>query len=484
MKNNHQKHRNILMVILFATCCIPMANAQKWKTVKCGGEFTIGIKEDGSLWGWGMNGNGQLGFESEEQYVKKPRQIFQETDWKDVAAGSLHTIAIKNDGTLWGCGLNSNGQTGLGENDESMGYNRYEFEQIGTDTDWVAVEACYASSYAIKRDGSLWAWGYNLYGMLGTGNDTATSLFTPTKVGTQSHWVKVSAGGFATAAIDTNGHLYLWGLVFDGADYEILDQPFRMTAPEDSNATFTDVSVGWDFMVALRNDSTLWASGSNYYGCLGELTDSIYVDGWTKVCTAHNWTKIRCGSICAYAINDKGEVYAWGGNLYGQLGFETPEQSTSTLTRIEDVKDCRDIQAAKSFLYEFSLYGFHTCLLKEDGSLCNMGSNYVCQLGRGEPDYDIHTLYCEETSVREAMENNSDLLLFPNPCHGQVTVSRIPETAVEIMLTDATGRLIRRIPVTDSEMQISMQGLADGIYFLQVSGKENRIIKKIVKNTY
>ena len=113
-----------------------------------------------------------------------------------------------------------------------------------------------------------------------------------------------------------------------------------------------------------------------------------------------------------------------------------------------------------------------------------MGSNYVCQLGRGEPDYDIHTLYCEETSVREAMENNSDLLLFPNPCHGQVTVSRIPETAVEIMLTDATGRLIRRIPVTDSEMQISMQGLADGIYFLQVSGKENRIIKKIVKNTY
>ena len=482
MNDNHQKQKKFLFALLFAVCCIPAANAQKWKTVKCGGEFTIGIKEDGSLWGWGMNANGQLGFESEEQYLAKPQQIFQDTDWMEVAAGAFHTIALKTDGTLWGCGLNGNGQTGVGNN--GMGYNIFEFEQIGTDTCWKQVEACYSSSYAIKKDGSLWAWGYNAYGMLGTGDSTETNLFTPKQVGTQAHWKKVSAGGLLTAAIDTNGFLYCWGLEFDGINYTIIDHPVRTYVGIDTNSTYTDVSVGWDFMVCLRSDSTLWAVGSNYYGCLGELTDSLFADDWVQVTTAHNWTQVNCGGVCAYAINDRGELYAWGGNFYGQLGFETTEQSVSTLTLVENAENAKEIHAAKSFLYDVSIYGFHSYLLKEDGSLCNMGCNYVCQLGRGEPDYDSHPVYCEGTPVKEALEHQTELLLHPNPCQEMINVSGLPENATEIRLTDATGRLLRRIPVTDHEMRISLQELADGLYFIQITGKTNNLTQKFIKSSH
>lgn len=482
MNKKHSIILTIIFAITFTVYCTPMANAQKWKTIKCGGEFTIGIQENGSLWGWGMNGNGQLGFEGETQYESKAIQIFNDTDWSDVAAGSFHTIARKSDGTIWGCGLNSNGQTGIGENGNT-GYNRYEFEQIGTDTDWKYIETCYASSYAIKNDGTLWAWGYNEYGMLGTGNDTNNSLFTPTQVGTEAHWVKVSSGGLLTAAIDTNGHLYFWGLMLDGINYLIYNQPNRTFVGNDSNAIYTDISVGWDYMVCLRSDSTLWAIGSNYYGCLGELTDSIFMDDWVQVNSANNWVKIHCGSICAYAINDKGEVYSWGGNLYGQLGYKTTEQKTSALTLIEKTNNCIDIQAAKSYLYNNSIYGFHTYFLNKDGSLCNMGSNYVCQLGTGEADGDAHTLYCEETPVIEIANCESELLLYPNPCKDHFTI-RMPENASEYTITDATGRLIKRSPVSDSEMQLSMQGMSNGIYFITVTGKEMKLIKKLVKCSY
>ncbi|MCK6695286.1 MAG: chromosome condensation regulator RCC1, partial [Thermoanaerobaculia bacterium] len=84
--------------------------------------------------------------------------------WQQVAAGGEHTLAIKNNGTLWAWGSNSLGKLGIG-----MQRDQYTPVQVGSDSNWAQVTAGGGHSLAIKSDGTLWAWGSNYAGQLGIG---------------------------------------------------------------------------------------------------------------------------------------------------------------------------------------------------------------------------------------------------------------------------------------------------------------------------
>ncbi|MCL2890742.1 MAG: hypothetical protein FWF40_02475, partial [Methanomassiliicoccaceae archaeon] len=131
----------------------------------------------------------------------------QFTDIKMVAAGYYHTVAIRDDGTLWAWGLNDKGQLGIGVS----GASRITPVQVGTDNDWSQVAVGYIHTVAIKEDGTLWAWGLNDKGQLGDG--TNTNRDTPVQEATGStDWEYASAGGDHTVAIKDDGTLWAWGL--------------------------------------------------------------------------------------------------------------------------------------------------------------------------------------------------------------------------------------------------------------------------------
>ena len=103
-----------------------------------------------------------------------PVQIYtDDTNWVSIAAGDYHTIALKSDGTLWAWGLNGNGQLGDGTT-----LYRYTPVQIGTDTNWVSIAAGGWHTVGLKSDGTLWAWGGNGYGQLGDGTTTNKAVQT------------------------------------------------------------------------------------------------------------------------------------------------------------------------------------------------------------------------------------------------------------------------------------------------------------------
>ncbi len=93
-----------------------------------------------------------------------PIRIGSTTDWKEVTAGSDHSVALKLDGSLWAWGNNFEGQLGDGTTGP-----KYSPVRIDPATDWKEVTAGYFHTFALKTDGSLWAWGSNGYGQLGDG---------------------------------------------------------------------------------------------------------------------------------------------------------------------------------------------------------------------------------------------------------------------------------------------------------------------------
>jgi hypothetical protein len=183
-----------------------------WSKIAKGiGGSSAAIKTDGTLWTWGANGWGQLGF-GNTTYRSSPVQVGALTNWADVACGGVHMAAIKTDGTLWAWGRNDSGQLGLGNTT-----NYSSPMQVGALTNWLQVACGGFHTVAIKTDGTLWAWGYNSglwAGVLGLGNTNDYS--SPKQVGALTTWSKVSASLNHTLALKTNGTLWAWGVNYSG----------------------------------------------------------------------------------------------------------------------------------------------------------------------------------------------------------------------------------------------------------------------------
>jgi alpha-tubulin suppressor-like RCC1 family protein len=160
---------------------VPSLNAQQmilgsFDALSVGSGHVLAL-QNGTLFTWGLNSHGQLGNGSTTNlsYATQASVPSAVQRWTAVAAGGQHSVGIKADGTLWAWGWNASGQLGDGTTTD-----RPAPVPIGTDTHWVAVAAGFAHTLAIKSDGSLWAWGLNNHGQLG--DHTATNRLVPTKI--------------------------------------------------------------------------------------------------------------------------------------------------------------------------------------------------------------------------------------------------------------------------------------------------------------
>ena len=241
----------------------PIVVPQQLYTKITSGDFhSLAIKNDGTLWSWGANGFGQLGYSTATTSgVKLPSQIGTST-WTSIASGSLFNLGIKTDGTLWGWGSNEFGQLG----DAIVG-NKTVPTQIGTATNWKTIAAGQYHTLAIKTDGTLWVCGINSLYELGDG--TLTNKTTLTQIGTATNWKEIAAGNTFSIAIKTNGTLWKWGTL----------QGVTMTPTQIGTATnWKYISAGENQALAIKTDNTLWVWGNNSNGQLGDGTTTNRVD--------------------------------------------------------------------------------------------------------------------------------------------------------------------------------------------------------------
>ena len=171
-----------------------------WKSVSCGYITTTAIKTDGSLWVWGRNSVGQLGINQGDVNRSIPVTTFAGgTNWKQVSNGAIHVSAIKTDGSLWVWGYNLDGRLGINNITNPIPTPVTTF---AGGTNWKSV-SCLDTSAAIKTDGTLWTWGLNSGNSSGAlGNNATTDRSTPvTTFAGGNNWKSVSAGNVHTGAI-------------------------------------------------------------------------------------------------------------------------------------------------------------------------------------------------------------------------------------------------------------------------------------------
>lgn len=173
-----------------------------WASITCGQNSAFAIKNDGSLWGWGSNGFGTLGIGIDYGFFSTPVRVGLDNDWNSVSVDGMHVMALRNDGSMWTWGYNGDGQLGDGT---------YDFSnvplQIGTDS-WLQVAATALTSGAIRSDNTLWVWGSNVNQFLGTGN-TDENENVPVQLAGQ--WERIYAGNAQNFADTVDGSLYGWG---------------------------------------------------------------------------------------------------------------------------------------------------------------------------------------------------------------------------------------------------------------------------------
>ena len=255
-------------------------NTDNIKEVYCGGSYTIILKNDGTLWGCGANGGGQLGLGDTTNRTTFTQITTNTDNIKEVYCGGSYTIILKNDGTLWGCGANGGGQLGLGDTT-----NRTTFTQITTNTDNIKEVYC-GGSYTIilKNDGTLWGCGANGGGQLGLGDTTNRNIFT--QITTNTNDIKsVYCGGYHTFILKNDGTL--WGTGYNGNGQLGLGDGNNRTTFTQITANADDIKsvyCGWNHTLILENDGTLWDTGCNNAGQLG-LGDSTGRAIFTQVTT-------------------------------------------------------------------------------------------------------------------------------------------------------------------------------------------------------
>ena len=247
-----------------------------WKDVAAGNEHSVGVTVDGSLLAWGvgyMLGTGSTSTAA----VRAPVLVGVDTDWDIVSAGANHSVALKTDGSLWAWGINLYGQLGDGTVTSS-----FTPKQVGPlDASWLAISAGYAFTVAIKDDGTLWTWGWDSNGALGLGDQATTHQRIPVQVGTDTDWDKISAGGHHALAIKKNGSLWGWGANSDGqvGDGTYVDKNEPVWIDASGDVHWKDISAGgpgWTInnggahSAGIKLDGTVWTWGHNQDGQLGK----------------------------------------------------------------------------------------------------------------------------------------------------------------------------------------------------------------------
>ncbi len=308
--------------------------------VAAGERHSVALLGNGEVWAWGYNGEGQIGdgtLATRDTPVRVGASVL-DRPVTTIAVGRFHNLALDVDGRLWSWGGNVYGQLGDGTTTTRPTPVQVDLASLGGK----AIRAISAGRFfnlIVDEDGHLWSWGYNSYGQLGDGS--TTERLRPVAVNRSAIGstpvMFVSAGENHAIAIDVEGRAYSWGnnsrgeLGNGSTGFTQQPQwriPARVVFPEFSSGRlrWALAANGGSFTLAIDDAGQLWSWGGNEEGQLGlgdlEVRASPVRIDMAFLGDAHV-AAASIGNAGAVLLDDASRAWAWGTNLYGELGDTT-----------------------------------------------------------------------------------------------------------------------------------------------------------------
>ena len=177
-----------------------------WCGVSAGDDHSLGVRTNGTAWAWGYGDSGRLGDGTTVDKSSPVSIAGGFADWCQVSAGQYHSLGVRTNGTAWGWGCGFGGRIG-----DNRSTNRSSpVSVVGGFVDWCGVSAGDAHSLGVRTNGTAWAWGAGASGRLGDGT-VATKSSPVSVVGGFTDWCQVSAGTAHSLGLRTNGTAWAWG---------------------------------------------------------------------------------------------------------------------------------------------------------------------------------------------------------------------------------------------------------------------------------
>ncbi len=224
----------------------------------------------------------------------------------DVQVGYLHVIGLKKDGTLWAWGNNVMGQLGIGTRESSA------VPVPIPGLSGVTMISCFplgAHTLALKNDGTVWAWGNNMFGQVGDGSTTAA--LQPVQVPGLTNIVQISAGYGHSVALKSDGTVWVWGDIATTLYSGETESP-RTPQPVPGISNATAVVAGGEFTLVLREDGTVWSWGTNLSMALGYETEGTKAYTPGRIATLSGIVDIATNGNGGIARDASGHIWQWG----------------------------------------------------------------------------------------------------------------------------------------------------------------------------
>jgi alpha-tubulin suppressor-like RCC1 family protein len=456
MKTNLQKIKSVFFTSILLVSSVYQATAQ---SMSAGGAHSIFVCTSGEARATGSNNVGQLG-NGTITSTSTPGPVTGITGIKATASRDQFTLFLKNDSTVWAVGYNGFGQFGNGTI-----INSDVPVQIPDLSGVIKIAAGTYHSLFLKSDSTVWSCGRNFSGELGDG--TKIQKNTPVKVTSLTEVIDIAAGDYHSMFLKSDSTVWSCGDNQNGC-LGLGSAPMQIVFPTHvSNISgVTSIAGGFRHSLFIKQDSTVWASGLNAEGQLGDGTNTDKLTP-AQITSLTGIAGIAAGQYHSLFLKGDGTVWSSGANLNGQLGDGTNLDKNSPvpvsgLTGIEKI-------TASGF--------YHSLFLKNDQTFWACGANNVGQLGDGTivgRNTPVQVLdNCIITGVSE-IPGNMHTLVYPNPSNGLFTLQingTLPEND-RIEIYNLFGEKIYSEKPKGSSSTIDLSDKALGVYFYKVTSNK------------
>lgn len=304
--------------------------------VSAGDYHSLALMDDGSIHSWGLNSSGQLG-NGTTTNLPLPLAVSGIANATAIAAGACHSLALKGDGTVWAWGCNNAGQLG-----DYTATQRNTPVATWNLNDISAIAAGAYHSLALKKDGTVWAWGSNNAGQLGEPASTPQRI-TPVQVAGLSGVVALAAGFQHSLALKRDGTVWAWGGNDSGqlGDGSLSDRPAPVRAAGLDGTVA--LAAGYRHSLALRSDGTVRTWGNNSFGQLGDGSTTfrtapapagaLNLGASSNAAPQNGWWWNPAESGRGFVIETRNNKYFLASYLYADDGRATWVVASGPVTR-------------------------------------------------------------------------------------------------------------------------------------------------------